>query len=137
MIDKQSVGKRIAACRTALGYSQAAFAEKLNVTTQAVSKWETGVSLPNIEKLLHISWIAKTSINVLLDGTYPEYLDRGLGHISRRLVCPACRKPLQSRLVRPEQPCFICDNGHRYRRRFRLRRTRNLRRAVVPFPEKL
>lgn len=41
MINKAEVGKRIASLRSKLGYSQAAFAEKLNISPQAVSKWET------------------------------------------------------------------------------------------------
>ena len=44
MIDKVYFGKRISAYRRKLGLSQTALAEKLNVTSQAVSKWETGVS---------------------------------------------------------------------------------------------
>ena len=48
MIDKNAAGKRIAEIRRELGYSQAVFAERLGVSTQAVSKWETGLALPDI-----------------------------------------------------------------------------------------
>lgn len=44
MIDKCTAGKRIGSLRKGLGYSQAKFAEILGVSSQAVSKWETGVS---------------------------------------------------------------------------------------------
>jgi len=37
-------GKRIADLRNAKNMTQAELAEKLSVTTQAISKWETGVS---------------------------------------------------------------------------------------------
>ena len=118
MIDKRIVGQRIAARRMELGYSQAGFAKKLGVSTQAVSKWETGFSLPNIETLLNISRMTKTSINEILDGeTLPEHLifDRGLARIIRCLVCPVCRKALRVRLpVRQEKPYFFCENGHGY-----------------------
>jgi len=68
MIDKIDVGKRISAFRKKLGYSQSMFAEKLNVSSQAVSKWETGLTLPDIDVLLNISWICKVSINTVLEG---------------------------------------------------------------------
>lgn len=38
------VGSRIRAVRTRLGLSQEALAERLHVTRQTVSNWETGVS---------------------------------------------------------------------------------------------
>ena len=57
MINKMETGKRIASLRNKLGYSQAVFAEKLNVTPQAVSKWETGATLPDVDILLIISWM--------------------------------------------------------------------------------
>lgn len=45
MIDKNAAGHRIALLRKELGYSQSQFAQKLNVSAQAVSKWENGDSL--------------------------------------------------------------------------------------------
>lgn len=39
------LGKQIKACRTALALSQEQLAEKVYVTRQTVSNWETGVSL--------------------------------------------------------------------------------------------
>ncbi len=44
MINKIHFGKRISVLRKRLGLSQAELAEMLGVTSQAVSKWETGVS---------------------------------------------------------------------------------------------
>jgi transcriptional regulator with XRE-family HTH domain len=111
MIDKTAVGKRIFALRKELNYSQATFAEKLNVSTQAVSKWETGLALPDIEILLNISWICKTQINSILDGDYfvvPQYgLERGLSHISKYLICSNCSEKL-SEQIKPGKISFCC-----------------------------
>jgi ubiquinone/menaquinone biosynthesis C-methylase UbiE/transcriptional regulator with XRE-family HTH domain len=68
MISKIDVGNRISELRKLAGLSQAAFGEKLNVSSQAVSKWETGQALPDIELLLSISWMFKVSINEILEG---------------------------------------------------------------------
>ena len=113
MIVKAIVGHRIASLRKALGYAQAAFAQKLHVSTQAVSKWETGLALPDIEVLLNIAWMGNTSIHTLLEGDdFIEArgdIDRGLMHASRFLICPQCRE----RLI-PQKPAFACSGGHRY-----------------------
>ena len=119
MINKAIVGGRIAALRKSLGYSQAVFAEKLSVSTQAVSKWETGLSLPNIEVLLNISWICQASINTILEGDDFNYehngMDRGIQYISKYLACPQCGSTLTpSPLTKQKKLHFACDGGHTY-----------------------
>lgn len=52
--------------RTQSGYSQEVLAEKLNVSRQAVSKWETGPTLPETDKLIAISELFHVSIDSLL-----------------------------------------------------------------------
>ena len=46
--------------------SQEELAEKLFVTRQAVSRWETGETLPNTETLKRLSALFDVSINTLL-----------------------------------------------------------------------
>ena len=67
MIDKLQTGKRISVLRKKSGMSQADLAEKLNITTQAVSKWECGQTLPDVDSLIELSWIFDVSINNLLE----------------------------------------------------------------------
>ena len=67
MIDKQRFGKRAASLRRRLALSQAGLAEKLGVSAQAVSKWETGAALPDIELLLELSRLYGVSVNELLE----------------------------------------------------------------------
>lgn len=50
-IDKSEFGSFIAALRRERGMTQRELAEKLSVSDKAVSKWETGVSLPDITLL--------------------------------------------------------------------------------------
>lgn len=47
--------------------TQQQFAEKLNVSQQAVTKWETGASLPRGTMLIKISKIFNCSLDELLD----------------------------------------------------------------------
>ena len=49
------LGKRIAKHRKALGLSQEALGERLGVSRQAVSKWETGAAAPDMENLMALA----------------------------------------------------------------------------------
>ena len=66
--------------RTKRGMSQDELAEKLYVTRQAVSRWETGETVPNTETLKLLSAVFDVSINTLLGSP-------------RRLVCQCCGMP--------------------------------------------
>ena len=46
-IDQIKMGKFIAFCRKEQGMTQAVLAEKLGISDRAISKWETGKSLPD------------------------------------------------------------------------------------------
>ena len=50
-----TLGERIAYYRGALGLSQGELAEKLGVSRQAVSKWETDAGLPDLDRLIALS----------------------------------------------------------------------------------
>ena len=49
------------------GLSQTDLAEKLGVTSQAVSKWECGNAVPDIDILLELSHLYKVTINEMLE----------------------------------------------------------------------
>lgn len=54
-MDPKGFGSFVQQCRKELGLSQAALAEKLNVTAKAVSRWERGVGFPDIHLLEPLS----------------------------------------------------------------------------------
>ncbi|MBQ3940777.1 MAG: helix-turn-helix domain-containing protein [Oscillospiraceae bacterium] len=68
--------------RTKKGLSQEALAERVFVTRQAVSRWETGETVPNTETLKLLSKLYDVSINTLLGAP-------------RKLVCQCCGMPLE------------------------------------------
>ena len=61
-----AVGKNILKMRKGLGYTQEELAKLLNVSFQAVSKWENGVSLPDVATLPLIAKALGCSIDSLL-----------------------------------------------------------------------
>lgn len=74
--------KIIAELRLKNGMSQEYLAEKVFVTRQAVSRWETGETTPNPETLKLLSELFDVSINTLLGSP-------------RKLVCQCCGMPLE------------------------------------------
>ena len=61
-----SIGKNIAKYRKAKGFTQEELGAKLGVTNQAVSKWESEVSMPDIMLLPEIA----NALNITLDDLY-------------------------------------------------------------------
>lgn len=59
-------GENLKAMRKAKGYTQQELAMKLNVVRQTVSKWEKGLSVPDVEILVEIADVLDTDVSVLL-----------------------------------------------------------------------
>ncbi|WP_316825356.1 helix-turn-helix transcriptional regulator [Pedobacter miscanthi] len=68
----KSIGDRIKQSRLALGLSQADAAKKLNISTPAFCKIETGQTDLNISRLLQISKAFKVPVAQLIDGKAVE-----------------------------------------------------------------
>ena len=62
----ESFGRRLQQLRKASGLSQEALAEKLEVSRQAVSKWENDAGFPETEKLLRLGELFQVSMDDLL-----------------------------------------------------------------------
>lgn len=68
MINSKRVGMYIRNQRKVLNLTQKDLADKLNISFQAVSKWETGETLPDVGILLTLSEILNTSTDKILLG---------------------------------------------------------------------
>lgn len=66
-------GQMIKKLRKERGYTQRELAEKIGVSFQAISKWETGAAYPDIEMLPVITRLLHTSADVLLGNITGEY----------------------------------------------------------------
>ena len=67
-MDQIKIGHFIAQKRKEIGLTQMQLAEKLDITDRAVSKWETGRSLPDSSIMLDLCSILKINVNDLLNG---------------------------------------------------------------------
>ena len=67
-----NIGERIMALRKEKSISQTELSKRLNVSRQAVSKWEQGTSSPDTERLIQLAEILGTEVEYLATGTHPE-----------------------------------------------------------------
>ena len=72
------------------GFSQEELAEKVFVTRQAVSHWESGKTVPGTETLKLLSDLYQVSINTLLGSP-------------RTLICQCCGMPLEDEIIGKNQ----------------------------------
>ncbi len=68
----ETLGSKIARLRKEKGYTQEEFSQLLDVTAQAVSKWENDASCPDIMLLPKISQLLGISIDELLGNAIPK-----------------------------------------------------------------
>ena len=61
-----SLGQNIRKYRLERDLSQSKLAEQLNISPQAVSKWERGLALPDIELLIPLAEIFSVTVDELL-----------------------------------------------------------------------
>ena len=67
-MDQIKIGKFIASCRKEKNLTQAQLAEKLGITDRAISKWETGKSMPDTGLMSEICELLGISVNELFTG---------------------------------------------------------------------
>ena len=67
-----SFADRLKDARRVCGLSQEELAEQLDVSRQAVGKWEQGQSYPEVEKLLTLCAVLNTSLDALMADELPE-----------------------------------------------------------------
>lgn len=113
-------GKFIVGCRKEKGMTQAELAERLNITDRAVSKWETGKSLPDASIMLELCDILGVTVNELLSGeriemnNYEEKVNENLielkktneNHINKNVIISIL---YTIAMVIGVMVCFICD----------------------------
>lgn len=70
-----SLGKQIVKYRKSKNYSQQDLAKQLNVSRQTISRWESDLSVPSIEKINQICNVFKISIDELLESKTRNNID--------------------------------------------------------------
>lgn len=89
-MDNKKTGIFIAERRKELGYNQKELAEKLNITDKAVSKWETGRSVPDVSLLMPLAEILDTSVIEILNGE--KISEEKLTDVSDKIIVKSLEK---------------------------------------------
>lgn len=76
MTNGEILGNKLYELRKQAGLSQEAFAEKLGVSRQAVSKWECGASMPDTDNLITIANLYNISLDELIGRPAPEKTEK-------------------------------------------------------------
>ena len=90
-MDQMKIGKFIASCRKEQGMTQAVLAEKLGISDRAISKWETGKSMPDSGIMLELCELLKINVNELLSGerimaeSYDKWAEANLLEMRRQV----------------------------------------------------
>lgn len=119
-MDQIEIGKFIARCRKEKGLTQAQLAEKLDITDRAVSKWETGKSMPDASIMLELCKILGITVNELLSGEkisveqYEKKADENLIRLKRNAESSKAKNMLLSilfsgTLFAAALVCLICN----------------------------
>lgn len=75
--EHMTLGQRIQMCRKRRGLSQEQLGEQMNVSRQAVSKWEKDTARPDIDKVVALAQLFELSADELLKGIPGEPEDDG------------------------------------------------------------
>ena len=102
--------ERIAAVRRAAGLTQEQLGEQLGVTRQAVSKWESGQTVPDAHTVARLCQVLHVSADYVLLGIDPETQqsvpNASANRISDATPCPCCGRPVSGSL------CPVCGYSH-------------------------
>lgn len=95
--DNNNIGNFICELRKSNNMTQKQLAEKLNVTDKAVSKWERGLSCPDIGTLLLLSETLGVTTNELLNGKKEENISKEKEQVNKNIFTYAEKLTEQSK----------------------------------------
>lgn len=106
-----TIGETIRINRIKLGYTQESLANELHVSPQAISKWEKGLNMPDVNLLVPLSKVLNISVEYLLGGARYSEFDRAfeeavpLGDKIALIVCLDALKEF------PDDKTFLFRRG--------------------------
>lgn len=76
---RMELAQRLAEARKARGLSKAEAAERLGVSRQAISRWETGAGIPTLDNLMQLGTLYQVSLDALVYGAGPAETEEAPG----------------------------------------------------------
>lgn len=105
-MNQEMIGKFIAECRKEKQLTQIQLADKLGITNRAVSKWETGKSIPDVSIMLELCDKLEISVNELLCGRHLDMEEEKIENTNNILKVPLVKKKIQNLQIASEVLIF-------------------------------
>ncbi len=86
------LSEKLIVLRKESGWSQEDFADKLDVSRQAVSRWENGTALPDAQNILRISKLFNVTADYLLNDDYECRIDIPRVETAAEEITPSVRQ---------------------------------------------
>lgn len=115
--------ERLAFLRREKGLSQQELADEMNVTRQAISKWESGNVMPNLDNLICLSKLYGVTIDSLIDDvqdTPPEPAPSEPTSVKSSPSGVAISEPRPAKNLRKENPILTFLRKYGWRTAFLL-----------------
>lgn len=106
------VPERLAALRKRAGLSQEDVAERLNVSRQAVSRWETGLAVPATDNLSRLSKLYGVTLDELLSYSAPLPPEKPQEEASAQQPQEAAQQPKAEAPAPAPQPAAASAPAH-------------------------
>lgn len=101
-MNQDLIGKFIAECRKEKQLTQVQLADKLGITNRAVSKWETGKSVPDVSIMLELCEELEITVNELLCGRHLDMEEEKMENNNNILKLPLTKQKMENLLLATE-----------------------------------
>ena len=130
-MDTKKIGAFLKQCRKEKNLTQEQFAEKFEVYARTVSRWETGINMPDLSILVQLAEYYDVEMRELLDGERSQTMNKEMKETLDKVRCPEaaalcskarpfapyCASSVQLRAARPAKASPSGSNGDDRRQR--------------------
>lgn len=74
-MDQQKIGQFLKTLRSQKAVTQAELAETLGVSNRSISRWENGVTMPDLDLMIELSKYYEVEVGEILDGERKDNMD--------------------------------------------------------------
>ena len=108
-MDTKKIGAFLKQCRKEKNLTQEQLAEKFEVSARTVSRWETGINMPDLSILVQLAEYYDVEIRELLDGERSQTMNKEMKETLDKVAVG-----ISTVLIIDERECFCFFFPHRF-----------------------